>query len=35
MRFYTQQHGHYCGINLHAHSLYLCILDQRGKTLVH
>jgi predicted NBD/HSP70 family sugar kinase len=35
MRFYTRQHAHYCGIDLHARSLYLCILDQQGKTLVH
>ena len=35
MRFYTQQHRYYCGIDLHARSLYLCILDQTGKTLVH
>ena len=35
MRFYTQQHRHYCGIDLHARSLYVCILDQTGKTLVH
>ena len=35
MRFYTRQHVHYCGIDLHARSLYLCILDQKGKTLVH
>ena len=35
MRFYTRQHVHYCGIDLHARSLYLCILDQQGKTLVH
>jgi transposase len=35
MRFYTQQHKHYCGIDLHARSLYLCILDQVGKVLVH
>ena len=35
MRFYTQQHRYYCGIDLHARSLYLCILDQAGKTLVH
>jgi hypothetical protein len=26
MRFYTQQHRHYCGIDLHARSLYLCVL---------
>ena len=35
MRFYTRQHVHYCGIDLHARSLYLCILDQEGNTLVH
>jgi len=35
MRFYTQQHRHYCGIDLHARSLYLCILDQAGTKLVH
>jgi hypothetical protein len=31
MRFYTQQHRHYCGIDLHAHSMYICILDRPGK----
>jgi|SRR5215213_3422515 len=35
MRFYTQQHKHYCGIDLHARSLYLCILNQAGEKLVH
>jgi hypothetical protein len=35
MRFYTQQHRHYCGIDLHARSLYLCILDRSGKTVAH
>ena len=35
MRFYTQQHQHYCGIDLHARSLYVCILDQAGKPLLH
>ena len=35
MRFYTQQHRHYCGIDLYARSMYICILDQAGKTLVH
>ena len=28
MRFYTQQHRHYCGIDLHARTMYVCILDQ-------
>jgi transposase len=35
MKFYTQTHKHYCGIDLHARSLYVCILDSLGKTLVH
>ena len=35
MRFYTQQHPYYCGIDLHARSLYVCIIDEQGKTLVH
>jgi transposase len=35
MRFYTRQHVYYCGIDLHARSLYLCILDQEGNILVH
>ena len=35
MRFYTKQHKYYCGIDLHARTMYVCILDQTGKTLVH
>jgi len=35
MRFYPQQHKHYCGIDLHARSMYVCILDQSGTLLVH
>jgi transposase len=35
MRFYTQQHKHYCGIDLHAKAMYVCILDQSGTKLVH
>jgi transposase len=35
MRFYTKQHRHYCGIDLHARTMYLCILDQTGEVLVH
>jgi transposase len=30
MRFYTQQHSFYAGIDLHARTLYLCVLDQAG-----
>lgn len=35
MRFYSQQHKFYCGIDLHARKMYVCILDQKGKTKVH
>src|SRR6266478_874409 len=35
MRFYTQQHPFYCGIDLHARTMSLCILDQAGATLLH
>ena len=35
MRFYTKQHRHYCGIDLHARSMYVCILNQAGEVLVH
>jgi hypothetical protein len=35
MNFYTQQHKHYCGIDLPARALYVCILDQHGTKLVH
>jgi transposase len=35
MNFYTRQHKHYCGIDLHAKAMYVCILDQNGTKLVH
>ena len=35
MRFYTNQHKFYCGIDLHARTMYLCILDQEGKIVLH
>jgi len=31
MRFYTKQHKFYCGVDLHAKTMYLCILDQEGE----
>src|SRR5512138_864150 len=34
MRFYTQAHKHYCGIDLHARQMYLCILDAAGVVLL-
>jgi transposase len=30
MRFYTKQHSFYCGIDLHARLLAICIVDQAG-----
>ncbi len=35
MRFYTKQHSFYCGIDLHARSMYLCILDREGNVQLH
>jgi transposase len=35
MRFYTKQHPYYCGIDLHARTMYVCILDQAGEPLLH
>jgi len=35
MRFYPQQHQFYCGIDLHARTMYLCLLNRDGEILVH
>ena len=35
MRFYTTAHQYYCGIDLHARVMYLCIISSDGKTLLH
>jgi predicted NBD/HSP70 family sugar kinase len=35
MRFYTKQHRYYCGIDLHARRMYICILDAEGTIRVH
>ncbi len=35
MRFYTTQHRYYCGIDLHARHMYLCVLDAEGKVRLH
>jgi transposase len=34
MRFYTQQHQFYCGIDLHARLLAVCIVDQAGTVVL-
>ena len=35
MNFYKEQHKYYCGIDLHARKMYVCILDYKGKMKVH
>lgn len=34
MKFYTNKHD-YCGIDLHARRLYVCILNQAGEIVLH
>ena len=34
MRFYTGQHRFHCGIDLHAHTMYVCILDSAGEVVL-
>jgi hypothetical protein len=35
MRFYTQQHRYYCGIDLHAKRMYICILNGKRDIVYH
>ncbi|WP_448570013.1 IS110 family transposase [Thalassotalea ganghwensis] len=35
MKFYTKLHNFYCGIDLHARILYVCILDEHGSKVLH
>jgi len=35
MKFYTKQHQHFCGIDLHARTMYVCIIDKEGEIMVH
>jgi transposase len=35
MRFYTKQHPLYCGIDVHARTMYVCMLDHHGAILLH
>jgi len=35
MRFYQQQHEYYRGVDLHARSMHVCIVDHEGQTKVH
>ena len=35
MRFYKGQHRYYCGIDLHARTLYVCVVDSQGEVRLH
>jgi transposase len=35
MRFYTEQHQNYCGIDLHARKMYTCIINKDGEKVFH
>jgi len=35
MRYDTEQHQYYCGVDWHARTLYLCIVNQVDEMLVH
>jgi hypothetical protein len=35
MRFYSHQHPFYCGIDLHARSMDVCILSHHGDIVLH
>ena len=32
MRFYQQQHPFYCGVDLHARSMHVCLVDAAGSS---
>ena len=35
MQLYNNSHPYYCGIDRHAKSLYICMLDDKGDTVIH
>ena len=35
MKYYTSTTEFNCGIDLHAHQMYVCLMDRDGKKLVH
>jgi transposase len=35
MQFYHGDHAHFCGVDLHAKTMYLCVLDSEGKIQLH
>jgi hypothetical protein len=35
MKYYSSTTQFNCGIDLHAHQMYVCLMDRDGKKLVH
>jgi len=35
MRFYIKQHKFYCGVDLYADAMYVCILDATGEVVLY
>ncbi len=35
MKYYNQQHSFYAGIDLHAKTLHVCVLDHNGEKRLH
>jgi hypothetical protein len=35
MKYYTGPHQYYCGVDLHARTMYLCIVNQADEVLYH
>ena len=35
MNYYKQTHKYYCGIDLHTKTMYVCIINAIGETLLH
>lgn len=35
MRFFTEQHEYYCGIDLHSKEMYVCIINNEGEIKAH
>jgi hypothetical protein len=33
MRFYSKQHRFYCGVDLHARTMHVCVLDHDGNVV--
>jgi hypothetical protein len=35
MNLYTLPHKHYCGVDLHSRTMYVCIVGRDGAVLLH